>query len=516
MPPVRRPKDGARPGALAASAGESAVGPPPGGAAVRRLCTLAENTLFLLFALVLLWAPLPFGSNRPWGLAILAFGLAALLACWLVLYLFGGAQISRRVMARGALPLLLVSLVPLWVWLQTLPIDADMVAALSPRAHHLHLPASRLPLSLDVAATRLYLLMAVACASGFALVLVLVNGDRRARILLWVLVASGSCQAFYGVMMVLTGLEWGFLVEKYANLGVATGTFVNRNHLAGYLVICLAAGTGLLLSQLSRDRVEGWRDFARQSLAVLLSSKVLIRVLLAVMVIGLVLTRSRMGNVAFFTALAVAGGLAIALARRFSPRLGLLLLSLLVVDAVILGQWFGLDQLVERLEEMAPEGRQRLEVSARSSHVLRDFPLTGSGGGSYYSIFTYYQDPAVPGYYTHAHNDYLEIASDLGIPTLLVLGAFCLLVMRRAIIMMLPRGTGLQRGVGFALVMVMVWLLMHSAVDFNLQIPANALTLCAVLGLAFASLAPRPSAFRATDRAFTVPPKKMEISHTSA
>ena len=73
------------------------------------------------------------------------------------------------------------------------------------------------------------------------------------KTLLQVLVFSGTFQAAYGAFMVLSGLELGFFVEKYVGQGVATGTFVNRNHFAGYLVMCLSAGIGLLLSQLSRD-----------------------------------------------------------------------------------------------------------------------------------------------------------------------------------------------------------------------------------------------------------------------
>jgi len=38
--------------------------------------------------------------------------------------------------------------------------------------------------------------------------------------------------------------------------------------------------------------------------------------------------------------------------------------------------------------------------------------------------------------------------------------------------------------------MVFVWLVIHSTVDFNLQIPANSMTLCVLFALAFASLLP--------------------------
>jgi len=454
-----------------------------------------DRPLFALLLALLVWAPLPFASNRPWALALLAAAMALLLACWLVLAFAGRVGIPPRVLPRARWPLVLLALMPLWALLQTLPLPREWVALLSPRADYLHAaallaPGQWIPLSLDVAETRLYLLAGLVCWSAFALVLVLVNSPRRGRLLLWTLVTSGSFQAIYGTLMVLTGLEWGFLVEKYAGRGLATGTFVNRNHLAGYLVMCLAAGTGLLLSQLSRETLGNWRDTARRVLRAMLSTKVILRLLLAIMVIALVLTRSRMGNVAFFSALAVAGLLAMYLGRRFSPKLVLLVGSLFLVDALILGQWFGFERLVERLETAAPDTAYRLDVQAGSAHILRDFPLTGSGGGSYHSVSTYYKDPAVWGRYRHAHNDYLEIAADMGLAMLAVLGLFCLLVLRRALALQRPDHSRLQRGVGFAVVMVLVWVLLHSTIDFNLQIPANSMTLCVIFALAFASLTP--------------------------
>ena len=131
---------------------------------------------------------------------------------------------------------------------------------------------------------------------------------------------SGTFQAAYGAFMVLSGLELGFFVEKYVGQGVATGTFVNRNHLAGYLVMCLSAGIGLLLSQLATNSAHNWKDRLRRWLRLLLSSKIRLRIYLAIMVIALVLTRARMGNVAFFTALGVAGALALYTGRGFSWR----------------------------------------------------------------------------------------------------------------------------------------------------------------------------------------------------
>ena len=457
-----------------------------------RCLSTVEKCLFAAFLLTLFWAPLPFGSNRPWAASLLFVLLSAILSGWLLLFLFDAVSPSRRAWQRSRWPLLALASIPLWIFMQTLPLPPEWVALLSPRAAELHVDSDWVPLSLDVAATKFYLLGSLACFCAFALVVFLVNSAFRARMLLWVLVASGVFQATYGALMVLSGLELGFFVEKYVGVGQATGTFVNRNHLAGYLVITLAAGSGLLLSEFASDSALSVRDFVRKTLQTLLSAKVILRVMLALMVIALVLTRSRMGNMAFFSALAVAGLVALVCGRRFSPKLVLLLLSLFVVDAIIVGQWFGLEKLVERLETTETAGKIRLDVSTSSSSIIEDFPLAGSGGGSYYGIFPYYQDLSTAGsYYTHAHNDYVELISDLGMPvTVLSFGALFLLVLRRALRIQARDHSRLQRGVGFATIMALTWVAMHSWVDFNLQILANGVTLSAVLGLAFAKILP--------------------------
>jgi O-antigen ligase len=438
---------------------------------------------------ILVWAPLPFASNREWAGALLTLLLAITAGAWLVLYLFNKADIPRKTWLRTAMPLGILLIVQAWVLLQLTPLPTGLLQALSPQAAAWHIRESwQLTLSLDTAATQYYLVRGGGLTLGFFLAVATINSEQRVKLFLQVLVFSGTLQAAYGAFMVLSGLEYGFLVEKYVGQGVATGTFVNRNHLAGYLVMCLAAGTGLLLAQLSQTRSASMKDRLRRWLTLLLSPKMRLRIYLAVMVVALVLTRSRMGNIAFFSALGIAGAVALYTGRHFSWRVVAFLGSLFLVDMIILGRWFGLDKLVERLEGM--EGKAVTEFSRYwmdrySLDYLRDFPLTGSGGGSFYGIFPNYQGPQLQGFYQHPHNDYLEFPVELGIPAALLLAAFVLSAVWNAIKVQRERRHPLYRGAGFAVTMAVAWAAIHSFVDFNLQIPANALTFVCLLSLAY-------------------------------
>ena len=444
-----------------------------------------EPALFVAYLAILVWAPLPFASNRTWGGALLALLVSLVLCGWLLLYLLGKVRLDAQVWRWARLPLALLVLVQLWVFVQLLDLPRPLVAWLSPQAYAWHVKEGWLSLSLDSAATRYYLLRGCAFTAGFFLTLALVNSHDRVKTLLQVLVFSGTFQAAYGAFMVLSGLELGFFVEKYVGQGVATGTFVNRNHYAGYLVMCLSAGIGLLLAQLSRERPRNWKERLRGWLQLMLSPKIRLRIYLAVMVVALVLTRARMGNIAFFSALLVAGALALYEGRRFSWSVALFLASLLLVDMLILGQWFGFEELAQRLEQTHPEQEARVWSNEYTIDYLQDFPLTGSGGGSFYGVFPNYQAPNLEGFHLHAHNDYLEFAAELGIPAALVLASVVCLAFWSAYAVQRRRHTPLYRGVGFAVTMTVLWAAIHSTTDFSLQMPANALTFVTILALAF-------------------------------
>ena len=60
------------------------------------------------------------------------------------------------------------------------------------------------------------------------LTIVLVRSRRRALLVLYTLVLAGFVQAVYGSLMMLSGMEWGFLEPKEYGRGLATGTFINR------------------------------------------------------------------------------------------------------------------------------------------------------------------------------------------------------------------------------------------------------------------------------------------------
>ena len=132
-----------------------------------------------------------------------------------------------------------------------------------------------------------------------------------------------------------------------------------------------------------------------------------------------------------------------------------------------------------------PEAEGRVWSNAYTFDYIKEFPLTGSGGGSFYGVFPNFQALNLEGFHVHAHNDYLEFAAELGIPATIALIAFVGLALRSAYRVQRVRQTPLYKGAAFAVTMTIVWAAIHSLTDFNLQMPANALTFVTILAMAF-------------------------------
>jgi O-antigen ligase len=452
---------------------------------------LAERAALALFLALLVWAPFPLGSNRPWAWTLLELGLFLATALWTVGWMrrrHGSLQLLRA--ARPAFWLLGLWLA--WLALQCIPLPAGLVRALSPQAAALHALAAPyyvpsdssgwITLSVDPNASLVFWLKSCAYACAFFLTLALAHTRERAQLIAYTLVLSGLAQAVYGGLMHMAGSNVEIFGTMIYHNWSARGGFVNRNHLAGFLEITLAMGIGLMVGSLRETGQRNWRQFWRDMAALALSARAPLRLFLVAMVIGLVMTRSRMGNTAFFASLLVAGTVALALSRRATRSTVILIVSLIAIDIFIVGSWFGVEQTMQRIgETTAQEVTERGDPSAQALALARDYPVFGSGGGSFYTAFTRYRGPDVKAYFDYAHNDYIQFLAETGIVGLALaisLPAFALVL---AVLALARRHDPLARGFAFAVLMGVCSLAIHSAVDFNLQIPANALAFMVLL-----------------------------------
>ncbi|KOR30129.1 hypothetical protein TI03_00295 [Achromatium sp. WMS1] len=479
----------------------------------------ADKPLYWGLVILLIISPIPWGGNFVWvwsGMQIWVLGLSF---TWLMLFAFHKVRLPPALIT--ARPVLLLFILWLgWILLQLIPWPYTWLHFILPKvaSHSIEYnpqitswqPSTFAYIAVDRNGAFNFFLKSLHYILVFILLLLLVHTPNRVKILLSMLVMGGVWQAFYGVW---TTLPHGIH---------AVGSFINRNHYAGYLEMSIALGMGLLLSEPSQDWGQTWRKRIIAISQLMLGKKIRIRVFLAVMVIGLVISHSRTGNAAFFISLIVSGILWTILTRKTRRSTLLLFASLLVIDLFIVGSWFGIDQVLNRLQNTVDDlyhtlpkrdldrvvikspnsiGNQlakptsmdinilsyelREEVYADTWRLINDYPWTGTGAGSFYIAFNAYKQADIHLYYKHTHNDYLEITADLGIFGLILAGLIIILSLSIAIMAQAKRRSRTMQGTGFAATMGIISILIHSLTDFNLQIPANAQLFSVLLALAW-------------------------------
>ena len=446
-----------------------------------------DKWVFGLLLVIVFWMPIPLGSNRPWAWGLLEILCYSLCAASIYYHASNVLTTLRKYWLAFASFVVFL----LWVVLQQVPLPGALVQLLSPQAYAAYAltnnPNVAYYISIDPAQTNIAVYKTLAYLSLFTATLLLCNTLQRVKTLMLTIVITGLFQAMYGSLEVLLGLT-NSLVFQLPVKNLATGTFVYKNHYANYLMLSLSIGVGYLVSTLINVSPTSKKARLRHFLNTLLNGKAAVRITLAIMVIALVMSRSRMGNTAFFVAMTAVGLLALILIKKRSKGLTLLIVSLFLIDTLILSAWFGLDKVKDRLENTTLTQETRDEVIRDSIPMLKDFAISGSGMGSFYTLYPKYQGEDVNAFYDHAHNDYLQFAIEAGIiasAILFVLPLYCFI---SAIKAMRKRKNSLMQGLSFGCLMAIMGMFIHISVDFPLQAPANTGLFVIILALSLITL----------------------------
>lgn len=484
-----------------------------------------QTIVFWGLVAVLVFVPLPIGSVEEWA----AFVFEAATIVLFLVYLAGAASARRKTVspredqetgnwagygsgyedrvggleseegsgigASARFPLVLKVLLGVFFavsLLQVIPLPPGLVKVLSPRAFALHQglaadglavsPSSWPSLSLSPAATLSKFVLTL-CYGLFAfLVLRTARSRRRLEILVLVILGSALFQAFYGMAETFSGHEMILGRAKRHNIGSVTGTFVNRNHFAGFLEMAFPLSLGYLLVKARYFQMEKGLSLRRKILwfgQESLQWTFLYGLASVFIGVGLVFSRSRSGVMILLLTVLLAGVAAVAWrglseeeagARR---RFGRLVrgVFVLVLGAAL---WFGIDPIIARFAEVDVSKEARRTFYRTTARMIGDFPLVGTGKGSFPHAYAMYEEKDDRLRLSFAHNDYLEFAAENGVPgggALIAIGVGLAVVLaarwRR-------RRSNFAKGIGLGVMLGVTAILVHGFTDFNLQITANA------------------------------------------
>jgi O-antigen ligase len=438
---------------------------------------------WLLFAAVA-GAPLPFSSTDP---ATIAFWCMVLGAS---LILASPRGLDRRHFALIGLAAVVVAAYAVVLHEQ---LAAQPWFALA-TPHPLWAETSALlgvPLapSVSIARNQPFYALGAPLAAMLSLLCGLVLGaDRgRARELLYVIAWSGAVYAAYGILAHLFDPGSILWREKEAYLSVLTATFINRNAAAVYFGSCAVVWL-LILCERIRDRLPrgpiAWRKLPSWLLSdtkrdVLLAFSMLFLCLAAMFMTGsrAGVVLSLMGLVLAFTLyfrrdLPARSGIVAALAA--GGAVALILLQ--IMGAGVSGRF--------DIQGLADEGR--LATWRATLRMIADHPWFGTGQGTFVWSYPAYRSPDISmwGVWDRAHDTLLEIAADLGLPL-----AGLVVVAWMVALGVLVHGVRNRRrdlGVPIAALSVAAIAVLHSLVDFSLQIPGYAIVAFALVGTGLA------------------------------
>lgn len=497
---------------------------------------------------VIVFVPLPFGSVEEW--AIFVFEAATLALFFL--YLGGVVWMGRRartrswteagigdgagegadIHRRSRIPRLFRVLLLIFVLfsiVQVLPLPPGIVKILSPHAHDIYQGLAAEGLggwhekarwTLSFAPhTSMGKLVLMICYGLFGfLVLRVVRTKRRMEIFVLAMIASGCFQAFYGLTEFFSGAERIFGYTKRYGVGSVTGTYVNRNHFAGFLEMIFPLSLGYVLAKaryflmdkgLSLREKVLWFSQERLQWTMLLG---LVSVFIGT---GLLFSKSRSGVTIFLltvllAAVVIAGWRTFSVAngrrarnkrddaeaeeigeeseetaaaaadeRRRFGRIIRVIFAIVLIAAF----WLGVDPIVRRFADIDLTKAARRVFYRNTVELIGDFPLFGTGMGTFVHSYAMYEKIDDWKQLSYAHNDYLQYMAENGVVAggcliLAGVGLFVFLVARWR-----RRRDNFAKAVGLGALLGILALLIHGFTDFNLQIPSNVvyfLSLCAL------------------------------------
>jgi O-antigen ligase/Tfp pilus assembly protein PilF len=281
--------------------------------------------------------------------------------------------------------------------------------------------------------------------------------------------------SFFGILQHATSNNKIFWLRELTQGGSPFGPYVNRNHYAGLMGMIFPLLVSLFLYYKPevkygslRERIVEVFNHKRTDIHILLG---LAAILVAV---SIFLSLSRSGITSLSLSMIVLGGMFV---RKGNKKRGVLIILFMIMLYAV--GWFGWKPIFERFESVRNVGGDisdlRPGIWKDSVSVIKDFPLTGTGFGSYVKIYPRYRSISSEGILEHAHNDYLELFTDGGLIAALLFGWFLMTVFLKSFRVFLRRHEKYSIYVFIGVITGMVSILIHGITDFNFHIGANAL-----------------------------------------
>jgi O-antigen ligase len=397
-----------------------------------------EWLLVLGLCAVLIFAVLAFGAVEEWSTFTFEGGAAALFLIW------AGKQFVSKEVKLSANPLYL----PTFLFFGL--ILAQIVLRRSAYGYVTKYEA------LQYVSYGLVLLVAAECVSG--------EGTRR--IFALVMLVFGALYSFFALAQELTSEGKIFWIYTPRFHGSIYGSYVNHDHYAGLMEMLVPIPLVLSMGHL----LKGGKRVLVASSAVLMATTIF-------------LSGSRGGMIAFVMEVIVFVALIFRSRRNPRAAIGLATVCVLILALLI---FLGKGQVLGRLGDLGPG--IRLDITKDCLKMFSHRPVLGWGLGTFPTVYPGYRSFYTNLFVNEAHNDYAQLLVETGLLGFALMLWFLISLYRHG----WPTSRSWEfkwaGAISLAALLGCTGILIHSFVDFNLQIPANAALFYVLCALAASKL----------------------------
>jgi O-antigen ligase len=381
---------------------------------------------------LLMFGPLAFGAVEPWSIFIVETGAVVLTLLW----------ITKQ-------------------WLDN-EIDVLWNPIFLPMAAFGALIVLQLALNLSayrhdtISGSMLYCAYAMLC---FLVTQTLLRSSQARKIAV-VLAVYGFILAVLALLQGISSNGKLFWLRTPRMGGWIYGSYVNHNHYAGLMELLVPIPLVLSLSHLAHEK-----------------ARIAAGIAAAVMAGTIFLSGSRGGMMAIFVELIVVAVFLLRQKKRIRIAVGVGAFAVVLVSLLV---WLGGKELTTRVTSISKEtrteisGGMRLSIDRDTLQMFRQKPILGWGLGTFPVVYPQFRSFYTNFFVNEAHNDYLQLLAETGVVGFGIMIWFVVVLYGRVRRKIGNWTTNMSAAVTLACTLGCTGILVHSLVDFNLQIPANA------------------------------------------
>ncbi len=440
---------------------------------------------FPLFLITLIFAPLAFGTVETWSIGIVEI----LVFSSLFLCFFKDKKRKDFLRIPGIIPLLLL---PSYIFLQLVPLPAEIVGFLAPKIYQAYAPIldlqevkSWIPLTVNQKSTFLEFIRISSYAGFYILTVQLLSQKEKLTKTVQTVAFLGISIAFLAILQKFTSPDMIYWLRPAPEGSAPGGPWVYRNHYAGFMELVFPLVLALFFyyrptfdeNQSFRVRLAAFFSTPGSNLYFILGFGVVL--ILSSVFINL----SRGGTISINLGLLLFLSI-LARKKKHSVKFPVLLTVGIVFLAV---SWMGWDPILARfnstITEVGSIEDNRLLIWQNCAPIIRDFLFTGSGFETFMHVFPSYSTISTNLLIDHAHNDYIELLTDGGLIGFALVAWFVLAVLRNGFKMLGRRRDTYSILLLVAAITAIFSILFHSITDFNMHNGANGLYFYFICGI---------------------------------